>query len=128
MAPVDSTRPRGIVIAASLMMLFGFAEVVTAFTHSFLGISTSGLEVFSYLAAALGSLYAAAGLLVLTMTKRAATYAIALLLVDIVGRVALVLAGLYPMNSHKQVFAIVVGTSLVAAFAVYIKLRWDFFR
>jgi hypothetical protein len=40
---MSQTRPRGITIAALLMILFGLSEVLTAFTHDFLGISTPAL-------------------------------------------------------------------------------------
>jgi hypothetical protein len=80
------------------MVLFGLAEVVTAFTHDFLGISTSSSNVFTFSAAAIGAFYVAAGLLILTMKKWAAALAIALLAVDIAGRIALVVAGLYPTS------------------------------
>jgi hypothetical protein len=125
---VYQTRPRGITIAALLMVLFGLAEVVTAFTHDFLGISTSSSNIFTFSAAAIGAFYVAAGLLILTMKKWAAALAIALLAVDIAGRIALVVAGLYPTNSLRQTFAIIVGTGIVAIFALYIGLRWKFFK
>ena len=34
-------RPRVLTVVAFVMILFGAVEVVTAFTHSFVGISTS---------------------------------------------------------------------------------------
>jgi hypothetical protein len=125
---VIAIRPRGITIAALLMILFGLAEVGTAFTHNLLGISTSGVNIFTYSAAAIGAFYVAAGLLLLTMKKWAAALAIGLLAADIVGRVALVVAGLYPTDSLKQTFAIIIGTGIVAVFALYIGLRWKSFK
>jgi hypothetical protein len=125
---VSQTRPRGITIAALLMILFGLSEVLTAFTHDFLGISTSSVNIFTYSAAAIGAFYVVAGLLILSMKKWAAVLAIALLAADIVGRIALVVAGLYPTDSLKQTFAIIVGTGIVAVFALYIGLKWKSFR
>jgi len=107
-------RPISLIIVALLLVLFGLAEVATAFRHNFFGISTSGVSLFTYSAAAIGLFYVAAGLLVLTMRKRAATFAIVLLIADIVGRIALVATGLYPLNSTEQIFAMVVGTALAA--------------
>ncbi len=69
-------------------------------------------------AAVVGVLYVAAGLLILTMRKLAAAIAILLLGADIAGRIALVVLGLYPMTSFKQSFAIVVGTTIAAVFAL----------
>jgi hypothetical protein len=123
-----STRPRGIVIIALLMIPFGLAEVVTGFTHTFAGITTSHGSAFSYAAATIGACYVAAGVLILTLKKWAAALAIVLLVADIAGRIALVAAGLYPLNSLEQVIAIVFGTAIAAFFAVYVGSRWRFFR
>ncbi len=46
---------------------------------------------------------------------------------DSAWRVAMSLTGLYPTESLKQIFAIVTGTSIVAAFAVYLRLKWSAF-
>ncbi len=54
------------------MIFFGLAEVITGFTHDFFGIKTSALNAATWLAALIGILYAAAGVLVLTMERRAA--------------------------------------------------------
>jgi small-conductance mechanosensitive channel len=121
-------RPLGIVIVAILMILFGLAEVVTSFTHNFFGISTSSISLFTYSAAAIGLFYVIAGLLSLTMKKWAAMLAIVFLIADIVGRIALVAAGLYPLNSTEQIFAIIVGTVIAVIFAIYIGLKLKSFR
>ena len=110
------------------MILFGLAEVVTGFTHQFLGISTSQAGIFTYAAAAIGAFYIMAGVLILSMKKWAAALAIVLLAVDISGRLALVGTGLYPMNSLEQVTAIIIGTAVAAAFAIYVGLKWPVFR
>ena len=41
LAEGQAFRPFGINIIAILMILFGFAELVTGFTHNFFGISTT---------------------------------------------------------------------------------------
>ncbi len=128
MQTVNRARPWGIIIVACLMILFGLAEVVTAFTHNFFGITISSVAIFTYSSAAIGVFYAAAGLLILTMKKWAAALAIVLLGADIVGRVALVLTGLYPTDSLKNTFSIVAGTVIVALFAIYIRWKWKSFR
>jgi hypothetical protein len=61
------------------------------------------------------------------MKRWAAATAIALLIADIIGRVAMVVTGLYPVDSVMQTLAIILGTSIVAVFAVYIKLKWSSF-
>ncbi len=109
------------------MILFGLAEVATAFTHDFFGIKTSALNVATRLSALIGVFYAAAGVLVLTMKRRAAAVALLLLAAVIVGRVALVVSGLYPTDSPENTLAIIAGTTIVALFAVYIALKWRSF-
>jgi hypothetical protein len=113
-------RPISLMIVALLLILFGLAEVATAFRHNFFGISTSSLTLFTYSAVAIGLFYVVAGLLILTMKKRAAALAIVLLIADILGRIALVATGLYPLNSSEQIFAMIVGTALAAIFAAYV--------
>ncbi len=106
------------------MLLAGLAEVVTGFTHSFFGISTSSQNIFTFSSAAIGLFYAAAGLLILSMKKWAAVLALVLLSADILGRIALVAAGLYPLDSSKNTFAIIAGTAIAALIAIYIVWKW----
>ena len=124
----NTARPWGIVIVALLMVLFGLAEVVTGFSHRFFGITTSNASVFTYSATAIGAFYIAAGLLTLTMRKWAAGLAIVLLGADVGGRVALVLAGLYPPSSLENSVAIIGGTGVAVIFALYIGWKWKTFR
>ena len=120
-------RPVGITIVGVLMLLFGLAEVTTAFTHDFFGIETSALNAATWLSALIGVLYAAAGMLVLTMKRRAAAFALLLLAIVIIGRIVLVASGLYPSNSAENTLAIIAGTTIVAVFAGYIALKWRSF-
>jgi hypothetical protein len=121
-------HPLTITIVALLMILFGLIEVVTAFTHSFLGITTSQAALFTYSAVAIGIFYVIAGLLILTMKKWAAALAIILLAADIIGRITLVGIGLYPLNSLEQVIGIIGGTTIAIIFAIYIGSKWNLFR
>ena len=119
---------RSITVIAILMILFGLIEVITAFTHSFLGITTSQAIIFTYSAVTIGAFYAGAGLLILTMKKWAAALAIVLLIADIIGRIALVIIGLYPLNSNEQIIGIISGTVIAAIFAIYIGWKWNLFK
>ena len=121
-------RPWGVIIVAFLMILFGLAEVMTGFTHNFFGIATSGVTTFTYSAAAIGGFYVVAGLLILTMRKWAAALAIVLLGSDIIGRVVLVVIGLYPTNSLENTLGMIAGTSIAVIFAIYIGWKWKTFR
>ena len=128
MEAVNQGRPRSIIIVAFLMILFGLAEVMTGFTHNFFGITTSGVTTFTYSAAAIGGFYVVAGLLILTMRKWAAALAIVLLGADIIGRVALIVVGLYPTNSLENTLGIIAGTVIAVIFAIYIGWKWKTFR
>ena len=110
------------------MIIFGLAEVLTGFTHRFFGISTSPATIFTYAAAAMGGLYVASGLLILTMKKWAAVLAIALLIADVAGRIALADTGLYPLSSFERTFALVVGTAIAIVFAIYIAAKWQLYK
>lgn len=120
--------PAGLMIAAGLMILFGLAEIVTGLRHSFFGLITSQGNISTILGIALGLFYLICGLLLLTQRRWAAELAIVLLCADVIGRIVMVLTGLYPVNSFQQTFAIVVGTLIAAFFAVYIRLSWKYFR
>ncbi len=116
------------VVVAVLMIVFGLAEIVTGLTHSFFGIVTAQGDLTTYAGILLGAFYFISGLLVLSRKKWAAGLAIALLCADILGRVAMVLMGLYPVNSFRQTFAILAGTTIAAVFALYIGLKWKTFK
>ncbi len=118
------TCPIGIVVVANLMILFGLAEVATGFTHNFIGIlSTTTASLSTILGVMLGVFYFIGGLLLLTMRRGAALTAIILLCGDVLGRVAMIVTGLYPADSFKQSFAILVGTAIAIFFAFYILLK-----
>jgi hypothetical protein len=123
----NEARPLGIVIVAVLMLIFGLAEVVTGFRHDFFGLTTAQVNISTYLGVALGLFYFIGGLLILTKKKWAAVTAIVLLCGDVLGRIIMVAAGLYLLNSFRQTFAIVVGTAIAAFFAVYIGLKLKHF-
>ena len=124
----DQSRPFGIWLIAGFMILAGLAEVVTAFRHDFFGVTTSSQYLFTYSSALIGVFYAASGILILTMKKWAAGLAIVLLVADIIGRIALVVSGLYPTNTVKNTFAIIAGTAIAALIAIYIAWKWKSFR
>lgn len=122
-------RPIGITVVAVLMIVFGFAEVATGFTHNFLGlISTAGAAASTFGGAGIGALYAIGGLFLLSMKKWAAIVAEICLIVVVLGRISLVLTGLYPLNSFLQTFSIIVGTTIAIIFAIYIGVKWRSFR
>lgn len=113
--------------ASLLMMAFGAAEIVTSFTHRFFGLSTSAATLSTIVGVFIGSCYFASGLLVLSRKRWAAGAAIVLLITDAIGRSAMVLTGLYPIDSPLQAFAIVVGTSIVILFAFYVRFEMRHF-
>jgi hypothetical protein len=128
MEQVNRNYPRGIIIIAILMFLFGLAEILTGFTHQFFGLSTSESTNSTYLGAAIGALYVMAGGFILIMKRWAAVLAILALAADVFGRVAMVVAGFYPISTFKQMFSIVAGTLIAVAFGTYIGFNWKSFR
>jgi hypothetical protein len=122
-------RPIGILIVAVLMVLFGLAEVVTGFTHNFLGlVSTAAANASTYGGAGIGSLYAIGGCFLFAMKRWAAIVAEVCLVLVVIGRISLVIFGLYPLNSSLQTFSIIVGTALAIFFAIYIMAKWKSFK
>ncbi len=129
MPSTNGSWPPGITIIALLMVVFGFAEIATGLTHNFLSIiSTSDAKIASYAGAAIGAFYAVAGMLVLTRKKWAAALAIALLVADVLGRIALVATGLFPIGLPIQITSISIGTVIAIAFAIYISINLTVFR
>src|SRR5215471_3985607 len=108
--------PKELTAAAFLMIIFGLAEVVTSFTRKFFGLTTAQLTISTVVGGTIGSFYFISGILVLTKKKIAATFAIVLLIADTVGRIVMVISGLYQINSGSQTFAIIAGTSIVIFF------------
>ena len=128
--PLDTkamTRPVGVIVASSLMILFGILEVVTGFSHNFVGISASTSLAFTVVGATIGAFYSVAGVLTLTMNRRAVLCAMVLLAADVVGRLSLVATGLFPLDSTENTIGIVGGTSIAVVFAIYLGLRFGIF-
>jgi hypothetical protein len=102
------------------MILFGLAEAFTALTRHSFGVIFDDEDIAAYAGAAIGILYAAAGLLVFTMNRIAVAGSIVLLLLIIAGRIVMLVAGLYPIDTTRQIVALSAGTAIAAGFAVYI--------
>lgn len=103
------------------MIIFGLAEVMTSVRHGFSGIiHVSSAAAFTYMGGVIGVFYATSGALVLTLRRWAAIVALVLLAIVVMGRVGLVASGMYPIDTLLQLIAIVIGTSIAAAFAIYI--------
>jgi hypothetical protein len=115
-----SRRPWDLIVVAGFAILAGVAEVVTGFSHAFFGITTSGVARFTIAATGIGLSYTASGVLMLTMKKWAATVALILLGLDIVGRILLAVTGLYPTDTARNTFSLIAGTLIVAFVAMYV--------
>jgi len=111
------------VVAAALMIVFGLAEVATGFRHRFFMLHGADSLVFTVIGATLGLCYIASGVLVLVHTRRALFAAGALLAVDVVGRIALVIGGQFPVESAQQIAGITAGTAIALVFCVVVTLR-----
>jgi hypothetical protein len=62
------------------------------------------------------------------MEKWAATLAVVLLGLDIVGRVVLIATGYYPLDSTENIVGIAGGTAIAVFFAIYILWKWAQFK
>src|ERR1035437_8950189 len=109
------------------MIIFGLTEVVTSFRHEFFGLTTSQATISTIIGATIGAFYFASGFLVLTKRRRAAIVAIILLIADAIGRILMVLIGLYPIGIGYQTFGIITGTSIVIFFAIYVGAKLKVF-
>jgi uncharacterized membrane protein (UPF0136 family) len=118
----------GIKIAAFLMMLFGFAEVVTGVTHRFFVLTTDTSQLATYVGVIIGLLYFVSGFLILKGRKWAAVLAIALLIVHVLGRVFMVVMGLYRVDTIPQILGIVIGTAIAVYLAGYVCLKLKSFK
>jgi hypothetical protein len=126
---VNQNRPTGIVVVAILMIIFGLAEIATGFTHNFLGlVSTATENASTYGGVGVGALYAIGGCFLLAMKKWAAIVAEVCLILVVIGRVSLVALSFYPLNSFLQTFSIILGTALAIFFAIYIGVKWKYFK
>jgi len=124
----NTGRPRGLTVVATLMILFGLAEVATGFTHNFFGVRTSEVGLSTEAGVALGALYVASGWLTLAGRRWAIALAIGLLGVNVLGRITMASTGLYPVDSGVQAVAILVGTAIAAFFAAYVAWKWRFLK
>jgi hypothetical protein len=119
---------RGITVVATLMILFGVAEVLTGvFLGHRIGVSEANSTAFAYETPAIGALYAIGGTLLLTGKKWAAGLALFCLVADVAGRVHLVVTGIYPFIGFAAV-AVVIGTAIAIGFGIYIAAKWSLFR
>jgi len=123
-------RPRSssITIAALLMIAFGFAEIITGFSHNYSGLRLAEGAISTGVAACIGAFYAAAGLVTLTMKRRLVPVVLLLLAMVVAGRLFMIAKGLYPFNTLKQTAAMIAGTAIASGFAVFITLKRSAFR
>ncbi len=117
-----------IIVISILMILFGLVELVTSFTHQFFGLSTLQSDLSTVIGAFLGLFYISAGVLLFFRKFWASVAALVLLAGDIVGRIAMVVSGLYPLDSFRQAFGIIAGTLIAFIFAVYIFVNIKLFQ
>jgi hypothetical protein len=122
------SRTPGVTVVATLMILFGAAEVFTGlFLGQRIGVSTANRTIFTHEGPAIAALYVVGGLLILTGKKWGAMLAEVCLAADVVGRAHLVVTGVYPFAGLAGM-AVVIGTAIAICFGIYIGLKWRFFR
>ncbi len=117
---VPLRRSWDLIVVAAFTIAAGLAEVVTGFCHKFFGITTSDIALFTLTATGIGLSYVASGVLMLTMKRWAATVALILLGIDVLGRILLAATGLYPTDNAKNTISFIAGTLIVALVALYV--------
>ena len=126
---MDKKHPIDIIVIAGLMIIFGFAEIATGFTHNFLGLlSTASAVASTFGGVGIGTLYAIGGIFLLTTKKWSAVITEICLILVVLGRISLVVFGYYPLNSFLQTFSIIVGTAIAIFFAIYVGAKWKYFK
>jgi hypothetical protein len=116
---------RKIVKLCIIMIAFSVIEILAGlyFIHKY-----NVQSIYIYVLIALDILYIPAGLLLLTLNKRAAALSIILLSVVIVGRVALITTHLYPFSAIGPGIAMIAGILIAGAFIFYLWLQLDRFN
>jgi hypothetical protein len=115
-----SFRVWDIRVISALMIAFGIAEIYTGFSHNFFGITTESTVASTCAGGALGLFYALAGGLCLVSKRWSIWAAITSLSVVVIGRIAMVVLGYFPITTAKQTLSIVAGTAIATLFTLYI--------
>ena len=112
-----------VLIIAILMIIFGLAEVITGFRHEFFGLVTSEENFTTIVGVILGLSYFFAGITLLIYKRWSLNITIVLLLIDISGRLLMMITGMYPMDSVFQASGIIIGTLIATSFLVIVVLK-----
>ena len=118
----EQKRPRGVLIAAAALIVFGLGEVWVGWKGNYLGILSSRLPT-SAATAVVGMFYVLAGITLLTTRSRWGTVlGLLFIAAEVAGRAYLVLTGIAP-HSGGDFFKIIVGGLIAVGFMLYIGLR-----
>jgi len=126
---MNRKRPTGVTIAAVYAIIAGTGEVIVGFSGNYLGILSIPLPpAAAYPAAISGVFYILGGLsLLITRKKWGAVLGIIFIGAEILGRVYIVVAGLFPIN-RTNVFDIIVGAAIAVTVIFYIGWKWKSFE
>ena len=115
-------RPRGVLIVAAAVIVFGLGEVWVGWKGNYLGILSTRLPT-SAATAVVGMFYVQAGITLLSTRRRWGTVlGLLFIAAEVAGRVYLVMAGVAP-HSGGDFSKIVVGGLIAMGFMLYIGLR-----
>ena len=115
-------RPKGVLIVAVTVIVFGLGEVWVGWSGNYLGILSNRMP--PSLAAAVVGLFYILGGVALLITRRTWGTVLSLVFIgaEVLGRVYLVLAGVAP-RTGADLFKIVVGGVIAIGFMLYIGSR-----
>lgn len=115
-------RPKGVLIVAAIVIVFGLGEVWVGWKGNYLNILSTRLPA-SAATAVVGLFYILGGAALL-FTRRTWGTVVSLIFIaaEVLGRVYLVLTGIAP-RAGQDFFKIVVGGLIAVGFMLYIGLR-----
>jgi surface polysaccharide O-acyltransferase-like enzyme len=118
--PQQQSFPKGLKTVGILMILFGLVEIMLCLTQNFSGFISAPVTTPTILSFVISIFSSIAGLLILTKKRNSAFLAIILLALGVIGRIIMVVAGFYPMQSEVQSFAVILETSVAVLFGVHL--------
>ncbi len=112
----------GIRVAAAYCILAGLSEVWVGITGNWMGLLSKPLKP-SFRVAVVGAFYVAGGISLLPKNRTGGFLGIVFILLEVLGRVHLVRAGIYPSRGPDFLKS-VVGGAIAVLVVVYLASQW----
>ena len=109
---------------AIIMIIFGIAEIITGFRHEFFGLVTEKDTITTIVGMGLGGCYLFSGIFLLCFKKWALFCSFIFLVIDVVGRLIMVIAQMFPTDTARQIVGITGGTVIAFVFAIIVFFKY----